>query len=170
MVGFGIKFIQVVFFISASYAAFLGIIVTFFALSGIGKVDFSYQILIHKGVGIIQTAFRTPTIRIFQTPVYFFSHYKVVPLTWMHFKKPSPALCFYVVTCTGLLIFVFYIPALIWLTCENEPIVGLIDASGSVLDPIELESSCNIDCSCTLDKFIPICGDQTWFSLGCAEF
>ena len=45
MVGFGIKFIQVVFFISASYAAFLGIIVTFFALSGIGKVDYSNQII-----------------------------------------------------------------------------------------------------------------------------
>ena len=38
MVGFGIKFLQVVFFISASYAAILGVIVTFFALLGVGKV------------------------------------------------------------------------------------------------------------------------------------
>ena len=54
MVGFGIKFIQVVFFISASYAAFLGIIVTFFALSGIGKVDFSNQILKIRGLKLFR--------------------------------------------------------------------------------------------------------------------
>ena len=115
MIGFGIKFLQVVFYISASYAALLGVICTICALLGVA-----------------------------------------LPLIWMHYKEPEASHCFYAAGTAGIILFLFYIPALIWLTCDNQPLVGVFDQSGQLLDPIQIEQSCNEQCNCGSDLFLPL--------------
>merc|ERR1711892_1411904 len=94
MLGFGIKFLQVVFYISASHAALLGVICAVFAFLGVA-----------------------------------------LPL--------------------------------IWITCQNQRLVGVFDATGNLLDPIQIEQSCNSACDCASDVFVPVCDQSTTYVSPC---
>ena len=90
-----------------------------------------------------------------------------LPLIWMHYKEPEPSQCFYATGTAGMILFLFYIPALIWLTCQNQQLVGVFDATGQLLDPIQIEQSCNSACNCASDVFVPVCDQSNTFVSPC---
>ena len=59
---------------------------------------------------------------------------------------------------SSIFLFIVYIPAVIFLTCNNQPLFGLFDSDGTpISDGNILENDCNSKCGCQTDIFYPVC-------------
>lgn len=101
----------------------------------------------------------------------------LVPLWLMNCFRPTSSRCLFFCGISSILLFIVYIPAVIFLTCNNQPIFGLFDSEGiPISDGSIIENDCNLKCDCQTDIFYPVCDISTNMTYitpcnaGCSSF
>ena len=101
----------------------------------------------------------------------------LIPLWLMNCFRPTSSRCLFFCGISSILLFIVYIPAVIFLTCNNQPIFGLFDSEGiPISDGSILENDCNSKCDCQTDIFYPVCdisANMTYITpcnAGCSSF